>query len=125
MEKYFLLKTEFVFDSAHSLRNYEGKCKNIHGHTWKVEIWIKGDSLKLDETGILFDFTNVQKLKEKLDHKYLNQEIPFFVILNPTAENISLFVYEELKKIRNDLSYGVRIYETLVGKETYCEYGDF
>ena len=67
MGKYFLLKTEFVFDSAHSLRNYEGKCKNIHGHTWKVEIWIKGDSSKLDETGILFDFTNVQKLKEKFD----------------------------------------------------------
>lgn len=85
------------FDAAHFLRGYPGKCANIHGHRWKVEITLQGE--KLDEMGILIDFMDVKNmLKEVLevfDHKMLN-DIPPFDGLNPTAENIARFIYERM-----------------------------
>ena len=125
--KKLILHTETTIDSAHYLKNYDGKCANLHGHTWFIEVWVKGSPRQLDDVGILFDFTHIKKIKEKFDHKLIN-ELDYFAIdipINPTAENITMIIYEELKKIRHDLEYKVRVYETKVGKETYCEYGDF
>ena len=51
------LYTETVIDSCHQLRNYDGNCSRMHGHTWKISIWIKGDSSLKNEVGILFDKT--------------------------------------------------------------------
>ena len=118
------LHTETVIDSSHYLNDYNGKCANTHGHSWFVEIWIKGEPNQLDNVGILFDFGNVKKIKEKYDHKLINTISPFDEI-NPTAENLSMNIYDELLEINPNLDYKVRIYETKVGKETYCEYGDF
>lgn len=85
------------FDAAHFLRGYPGKCANIHGHRWKVEITLQGE--KLDELGILIDFMDVKNmLKEVLeifDHKMINDVSPFDS-LNPTAENIARFIYERM-----------------------------
>lgn len=119
-----LLHTEVVIDSCHQLKGYKGKCKNVHGHSWFIEVWIKGDTNQKDKVGILFDFGKVKKIKDKFDHKFIN-EIPPFDTINPTAENLSEYFYEMLKKERKELEFKVRVYETKVGKETWCEYGDW
>jgi 6-pyruvoyltetrahydropterin/6-carboxytetrahydropterin synthase len=88
------------FASAHCLRGYKGKCENLHGHNWKIRAAFSGS--KLDNTGMLIDFTDIKKHLDKiisyLDHKFLNEIDPFNKI-NPTAENIAAFIYEQLKKI--------------------------
>ena len=77
------------FDAAHFLPNYDGKCSKVHGHTWKVEVKICGDA----ENGNLIDFTVFKEIVEKvisaLDHNLLNN-----IIVVPTAENISQFLWD-------------------------------
>lgn len=124
MDRYFLLHSETVIDSAHRLENYKGKCANVHGHSWKVEVWIKGHVHEADgKTGILFDFGNIKQIKDKYDHKLLNAVSPFDKI-NPTAENMSYIFFCQLKEINPKLHYKVRVYETYVEKKCWCEYGD-
>lgn len=118
------LHTETTIDSAHFLQGYDGNCKNFHGHSWFLEIWIRGLRVDLNEVGILFDFGEVKRIKERFDHKLLNNIHPFTEI-NPTAENISSVIYDQLKEINPHLLYKIRLYETKVGKETYCEVGDW
>lgn len=112
-----LLSKEFTFDSAHHLHEYEGKCKNLHGHTYKV---IFGISSYTDETGIGIDFGDIKKIwKEQievhLDHKYLNESLPK---MNTTAENISVWIYEKMKQALIDYDHlqprieFIRLYET-------------
>ncbi len=85
------------FSAAHSLRNYQGKCENLHGHNYKVEVELKG--LELSKAGMVVDFTDLRAALEKvlfrMDHKHLNEIKPFDKI-NPTAENIAKLVYEEM-----------------------------
>ncbi|MGA9098800.1 MAG: 6-carboxytetrahydropterin synthase QueD, partial [Methanotrichaceae archaeon] len=73
------------FDAAHSLPGYQGKCANLHGHTYKVEVVIEGP---IGENGFVMDFFQLKKILnsvlEDLDHSNLNDLLP-----NPTAENIS------------------------------------
>ena len=83
--------------SAHQLHGYDGPCKYMHGHTWKVEMVVCGNSL--DEIGLLADF-KVLKLKLKevlmpLDHVVLN-DLPIFKDLNPTTENLARHIYRSL-----------------------------
>jgi len=128
MEKKIRLHTEVAIDSCHYLKNYNGKCANLHGHSWFIEIWIEGWETQLDEVGILFDFGNVKAIKEELDHIMLN-DIDYFNVekggVNPTAENISMWLYDKLKGQSPQLDFKIRLYETKVGKETYCEVGDW
>jgi len=85
--------------SAHYLLGYEGKCKELHGHNWKVEIVVINDNL--DEIGMVADFNLLKsKLNEvlsELDHVCLN-ELEFFKKANPTTENISKYIFEKYKK---------------------------
>ncbi|MDR1695086.1 MAG: 6-carboxytetrahydropterin synthase QueD [Endomicrobium sp.] len=87
------------FASAHCLREYKGKCENIHGHNWKIRASFCGS--ELDKTGMLMDFTDIKEHLDKimayLDHKFLNETPPFDKI-NPTAENIAAYILTELKK---------------------------
>jgi 6-pyruvoyltetrahydropterin/6-carboxytetrahydropterin synthase len=129
MDRPIKLHTEVVIDSAHFLKNYEGNCANIHGHSWRCRIWIKGSSWQLNDLGILFDFTNVKKIKDRYDHKLLNECSPFNSgpFPNPTAENIALVIYNSLKseEFVSGLEFVVRVYETSVGKETWAQTGDW
>jgi 6-pyruvoyltetrahydropterin/6-carboxytetrahydropterin synthase len=88
-----------TFAAAHNLRNYKGKCENLHGHNYKVRVTLAGK--ELDAAGLLYDFVHlkqvVQGVIRSLDHKYLN-ELPPFDVLNPSAENIARFVYEQTAK---------------------------
>ena len=94
----FELMVKSKFSSAHFLKNYNGKCENLHGHNWKVRVCLCGT--KLDEIGMLVDFTDMKahldKIMAKLDHKFLNETAPFDKI-NPTAENIATFIFNEMK----------------------------
>jgi len=87
------------FAAAHNLRNYHGKCENLHGHNYKVRIALTGE--ELDLTGLLYDFVQlkraIQAVIRPLDHVYLN-EFPPFDVLNPSAENIARYIYDETAK---------------------------
>jgi len=120
-ENKIVLHTETVIDSAHKLDSYEGPCCRIHGHSWLLKVWIKGTPEDQDKVGIIFDFGKVKEVKEKLDHKYINDVINF----NPTAENLVMFIYDLLKRDYPKLEFCIRLYETAVGKETWAQYGDF
>jgi len=93
----FEVAVEQGFASAHALRNYKGRCENVHGHNWKVRVVIEGE--KLDDTGMLVDFLDVKSLMSeivgRIDHQFLN-EIPPFDVVNPSAENIAEYFYQQM-----------------------------
>jgi 6-pyruvoyltetrahydropterin/6-carboxytetrahydropterin synthase len=95
----FEVTVEQTFAAGHALRNYKGKCENVHGHNFKVQVVIEGE--KLDETGLLVDFIDVKQsmraIIDRLDHVFLN-DIPPFDEKNPSAENIAEYFYQEMVK---------------------------
>ena len=81
------------FCAAHKLEGYKGKCANLHGHTFLVEVWIKGE---IDpKTNMVMDFKEVKDIIDQYDHKYLN-ELPDFRHFQPTAEAIAVRIYAKL-----------------------------
>lgn len=92
------IKVKGSFSSAHNLIGYKGKCEQLHGHNWEVELVIAKQDL--DKIGMVMDFKLVKNklnaLLEKLDHKYLNKTV-YFKKVNPTSENIAKFIFEHLK----------------------------
>ncbi len=115
----FELSIESHFSAAHHLLNYEGKCENIHGHNWKVEIFIEGN--ELDKSGMLIDFKILKKhlnlVLEKLDHKDLNN-LEEFKNTSPSSENIAKFIYSQLKETFPGLKK-VTVWETEKAKASY------
>jgi 6-pyruvoyltetrahydropterin/6-carboxytetrahydropterin synthase len=95
----FEVSVEAGFAAAHQLRNYRGKCENLHGHNYKVRVTVQGDDL--NSIGLLADFTELKaalrEITEFLDHKFLN-EIPPFTEINPSAENVAKYICDELQK---------------------------
>ena len=95
--KSVLISKEFTFDSAHHLHAYDGKCQNLHGHTYKLQVIMNG---KPDYRGIVIDFAEIKRMTKeriinRLDHKYLNEVLP---LMNTTAENMVVWIYEELNQ---------------------------
>ena len=138
----YILKTEHSFDSAHFLAGYEGKCSNIHGHRWKVEIEVMTEKLNTDKqlNGMYVDFgtlkEDLRKMVDELDHcliieKGSLKELTYnalieegFKILEfdfrPTAENFAKYFYDKMKSV----GYGVRmttVYETPTNAASYTE----
>ena len=97
------LKTITQFGAAHQLRNYHGQCEHLHGHNWKIEVFVKGENL--DDNGLLVDFKIIKdKTKEiikRLDHKFLN-DLECFSEINPSSENIAKYIFNEISKDVND-----------------------
>jgi 6-pyruvoyltetrahydropterin/6-carboxytetrahydropterin synthase len=93
----FEVSVEYTFAAGHALRGYKGKCENVHGHNYKVQLVVVGE--QLSATGLLIDFVDVRKaikgLVERLDHRFLNDLEPFDK-LNPSAENIAKYFCDEL-----------------------------
>lgn len=137
----YTVKTKAHFDSAHFLKGYEGKCSNIHGHRWEIEIEVSGAPVE-DGTkrGMVVDFSDLKKdlkaFADDLDHCLIIEkdslkettkaalddegfriiELPF----RPTAENLSKYVYDEMTK----KGYSVvraSVYETPGNCATYSE----
>ena len=112
------------FSSAHQLRGYRGKCENLHGHNYKIEIYARGQ--ELNNIGLLVDFVELKQAADDLvtylDHKNLNELEPFVVEQNPSAENVARFVLEKLAAKINDERvqiYKVRCFETPTSVATY------
>ena len=118
------LHTEGWYDAAHHLENYDGACANLHGHTYKVEMWVRGEESFIDKAGILYDFGNLKKLSKLLDHSP-EGDINNIIKKNSTAENQCLWFYNNLREGFDYLNFKVRVYEQLAPKESYCECGDF
>lgn len=119
------LMIEAQFSSAHQLRGYTGKCENLHGHNWKVQVMVSSE--KLNETGLVIDFHEFKKTVEELlltlDHFVLNEIFPF-TELNPSSENIAKWIYDSLKKKttnRNVALVSVTVWESETASATYYE----
>ena len=111
----FEVSVEQTFAAGHALRNYKGKCENVHGHNFRVQVTIEGE--RLDDTGMLVDFLDVKNLMQavigRLDHQFLNEVAPFDV-KNPSAENIAEYVHDEMTEGLAGTPVPVRIREVKV-----------
>ena len=92
------LMAEDTFDAAHALRGYKGSCENLHGHSFRVQLFLNGD--KLNNIGLLVDFREIKaklkKVTDQFDHKNLN-DLAYFTNENPSSENIARIIFEKLK----------------------------
>ncbi|HNW39873.1 MAG TPA: 6-carboxytetrahydropterin synthase QueD [Candidatus Omnitrophota bacterium] len=117
----YSLKVQGTFSSAHNLRGYKGKCEDLHGHNWLVEIIVK--SAELDDIGMVLDFKLLKKklnaCLEEMDHQYLNK-LDYFKKINPTSENIAKYIYKQLKT-RIPLLSCVTVWENSSSSANYEE----
>ena len=125
----YTVRTEECFDSAHFLAGYDGKCKNIHGHRWRVVLEVLKENL--DDGGMVIDFTDLKhELKnfaDTLDHAFIIEkgslryethkallEDDFKIVevdFRPTAENFAKYIFDEFKNKGYDVR-AVEVYET-------------
>ena len=95
----YTVRAEDSFAAAHYLKNYHGKCENLHGHNYKVRVYVKGR--ELDPGGMLLDFGMLKKILKKIleefDHKNLN-DVPFFLERDPSAELIAYYIFQLIKE---------------------------
>jgi len=119
----YTLTVKDHFDAAHLLYDYPGECRNLHGHTWDIEVSV--ESSQLCELGMVYDFALLKKdLKSVLnryDHKYLNEIEPFDEI-SPTAENLARIIFEELSQVITQPEVSiteVAVWESPIAKLTY------
>lgn len=96
----YKLSALLSFSSAHYLNEYNGNCARLHGHNWKIQIEVS--SFEINDIGMALDFKDLSKLAwqviGKFDHQVINDVKPFDTI-NPTAENIARYFYQEISKI--------------------------
>ena len=119
----FKLIVKKEFSSAHILHGHPGNCKRMHGHNWLVEAEVEGDNT--NEIGMVIDFkdikNNLKEIISSLDHQFLNDLEPF-INENPTAENISKYIYKELSNNINTDNIKVskiKLWETSNSAVTY------
>jgi len=125
----FEVTVEAGFSSGHYLRNYRGKCENPHGHNYKVFVTLIGE--ELDQAGMLLDFKLLKQVMrptvEYLDHFMINDLKPFDAELNPSAENLARYFYDQTSKQLHEMTAGrVRVkdctlYETDTSFARYYE----
>jgi len=116
----YRLQVKTHFDAAHFLRDYEGKCRRMHGHRWEVEVYIQGK--KLDDKNMLIDFAEVKSnlkelLDESLDHYCLNDSLHE---ANPTAEFLAKWVFDNFLLIYFGGSNGLKVVRTCVWESPDC-----
>ena len=124
----FEVTVEETFAAGHYLRNYKGKCENPHGHNYKVLVTLQGR--ELDKAGLLLDFKDLKQairaVVERLDHQMIN-DVPPFTELNPSAENLAKYFYEESNAHLKAVTDGrvsvkaVTMFETDTTNATYFE----
>lgn len=124
----FEVTVERSFAAGHYLRDYKGKCENPHGHNYKIRVTLAGD--RLDHAGLLLDFKDLKDVMketiERLDHQMMNDIEPF-TKLNPSAENIAKYFYDETNhklKTQTNGRVGVKevtVWETDTTTATYRE----
>lgn len=118
MSTTMIICKEFTFDSAHKLTNDNGECANLHGHTYRLQVYVKGEVQ--EKTGYVQDLKEIKQVVKKnildrLDHTYLNDTID-----NPSVENVSVWIWNQLKSDL-PLLYEVRLWETPTSFGIYSE----
>ena len=119
---------EDTFAAGHYLRNYKGKCENPHGHNYKIRVTLAG--AELDKAGLLLDFKDLKDVMkhaiDRLDHQMINDIEPF-TVLNPSAENLAKYFYDETSKHLAAVTSGrvkvkdATVFETDVTTAKYSE----
>jgi len=120
----FEVTIEETFAAGHALRNYRGKCENVHGHNYRCQVTLAG--AELDSIGLLVDFVELKKVVhavlDRMDHQWLN-DFPPFDVLNPSAENMAKYIYEQVSeglKAQVGVRVGaVRLWETDTASATF------
>ena len=106
----YKLEREVIISAAHFLPNYDGCCRKMHGHNWRILVECRCDNTELDEQGMVIDFSDIKKICNRLDHTILND-----FIKNPTAENVASYLYDNIARC-----YSVTVYEGEKSKVTFC-----
>jgi 6-pyruvoyltetrahydropterin/6-carboxytetrahydropterin synthase len=111
----FEVSVEETFSAGHALRGYKGKCENVHGHNYRVRVTLEGP--QLDHIGLLVDFTEVKRavreIMGRLDHQFVNDLEPFKSV-NPSAENLAKYFYDEVAKLLPALPAGARVRDVIL-----------
>lgn len=111
----FEVSVEETFSAGHALRGYRGKCENPHGHNYRVRVTVEGP--KLDSRGLLCDFTQLKQVIREiiggLDHQFMN-DLEAFRTVNPSAENLAKYFYDEVTKAMKDVPPGGRVRDIVV-----------
>lgn len=111
----FQVSVEDTFSSGHALRGYKGKCENVHGHNYRVQITVEGP--QVDTIGLLVDFTQLKRVMRgiiaRLDHQFINDLEPFTTI-NPSAENLAKYFFETMASELKDLPPGAKLKEVVI-----------
>lgn len=122
----YKLMIESSFSSAHQLRGYKGKCENLHGHNWRVQVYITSNTL--NDIDLVIDFHEIKDMTNdiisKLDHKLLNTVFPF-TVKNPSSENIARWIFESLIQKMTKYSdikvSAVTVWESPTASATYYD----
>jgi 6-pyruvoyltetrahydropterin/6-carboxytetrahydropterin synthase len=111
----FQVSVEETFSAGHALRGYKGKCENVHGHNYRVQVTLEGP--QLDGIGLLVDFTQLKDVMRgvirRLDHQFINELEPFTTV-NPSAENMAKYFYDEVSGQLKGLPAGARVTDVVI-----------
>lgn len=124
----FEISADYSFAAGHALRGYKGKCENVHGHNYRVQVSVAGE--QLNSIGLLMDFVDlraaIKALADRLDHRFLN-DLPPFDQLNPSAENMAKYFCEGIEAQIQERGLRVRavtVWETDATSATYRPLAD-
>ncbi|HYL85831.1 MAG TPA: 6-carboxytetrahydropterin synthase QueD [Candidatus Angelobacter sp.] len=111
----FQVSVEETFSAGHALRGYKGKCENVHGHNYRVRVTVEGP--QLNHIGLLVDFVHVKQVIRdvmgRLDHQFMNDLEPFKTV-NPSAENVAKYFYEQITGQLKELPPGARVTDVVL-----------
>jgi len=120
----FEVTVQQTFAAGHALRNYHGKCENVHGHNYRIEVKVQGE--QLDSIGLLVDFVELKRVMkgviDYLDHRFINDLEPFDKV-NPSAENLAKFFHDRISAgLRTEVPVHlaeVKVWETDTSSAVY------
>jgi 6-pyruvoyltetrahydropterin/6-carboxytetrahydropterin synthase len=125
MENQWVLGKEFRFEAAHELPHHDGKCARLHGHSWRGVVYVRGTALNESgsKAGMVIDYGDIKKylqplLDDYLDHHFLNKTTG---LENPTSEELSRWIYEQLEERGLPGLIAVRIDETCTSTCVYTK----
>ena len=109
-----LLRIRRKFSAAHKLPEYDGDCHNLHGHTWQVVFEIEGT---VQANGMIYDFKILKPLLDSIlpDHKFLNEYVS-----NPTAENLSQYIFDKAAKVLKEKNLTLKTLELWENEDSAC-----
>lgn len=119
--KTFITK-QFKFEAAHSLPSHDGKCKNLHGHSYMLEVTVSGEIVQGGaKDGMVMDFADLSEIIEgeiisQWDHQFLNNILPF----TTTVENLAAECFKRIKTKGVDVTK-VKLWETAKSFVEVCE----